>query len=152
MWDKTLTWAKKEINAAALTIRVIVALDVDIDTIPAVMGEGWTNSGGFIDTPEEVDLMTREQGIERIAGFMRVVRPLALLGGLQAFYAHPGALWKDEIGGQHQAAIVERSLKERAERLILGKRYEAQYAGGRAEPDRSIWPRQLWSLRVNDPE
>lgn len=152
MWDKTLDWAEEEINTAALTIRIIVALDVDIDMTPAVAGEGRANAGGFIDSPEEGIPMAREQGIERIAGFMRVVRPLALLRGLHAFYAHPGGLWKDEIGGQRQAAIVERSLKERAERLIMGERYEAQYAGGCEEPERSLWPRQLWPLRDNDPE
>lgn len=55
-------------------------------TSPAVKREGLANNGGFfIDSPEGVALMTREQGIERITGFMRTVRPLARLGNMHAF-------------------------------------------------------------------
>lgn len=148
-WTETIDWARGKMNVAALTIRVVVALDNEIETTRAVTGEGLANTGGFIDSPEEVAPMTREEGIERIAGFMRTVRPLARLGNMHAFYAQPGALWKEEIGGQRQAALMERKLKERAERLVMGKRYEEQYASGRKEPERSIWPSLLWDLRKN---
>lgn len=93
-WIDIVKWAREMVNVAVLTIRVVAAFDNELETARAVTGERLANTGSFIDSPEEVALRTREEGIKRLTGFMRTVCPLARLGNMRGFYAHPAALWK----------------------------------------------------------
>lgn len=119
-WKKTIEWAKNHLSVGGLTVRLIAA-----------DASKWRQ-------PRLKVYITQQQRTEVIAGYMRIIGPLAGLGELRRFYAHlfaPGRLTR---GAREPVAEIERDLKERAERLVMGDRYELLYNGS-AEPPKSVW-------------
>ncbi|ROV96085.1 hypothetical protein VPNG_09166 [Cytospora leucostoma] len=122
-WENTLQWASDKLNAGALTVRII-----------AMDASDW-------DQPLSRWNMTREQGVQVISGYMRLLSPLARLGNLGRFYAQLVSPWRWNEGGRGSSKSVvamERTLKERAEKLLMGDRYTLLYAGCK-EPVDSVW-------------
>ncbi|KAJ4387731.1 hypothetical protein N0V93_008330 [Gnomoniopsis smithogilvyi] len=121
-WADTLDWARDRLNVSGLTIRLIM-----------------TDVNGYETWPR--DFVTKAEGQEIIAGYMSVISNLALLGPLDKFYAHLVSPWKWDKRSRMDETLAsekEKELKERAERLIMGDRYES-LPSGPAEPSPSIW-------------
>ncbi|KAK4102443.1 hypothetical protein N658DRAFT_566031 [Parathielavia hyrcaniae] len=137
-WDETVEWARDKLNLPVLTLRLVVAGHPE--TGP---GRGPWGSG---DT-------TRAQGKEVLATYNRLLLPLRRLGraeeglggggGLARFYARlPWPLrWSKEVGRRFSDMDLESKdweIKVRAERFVMGERYESVSAAG-AEPHMSCW-------------
>ncbi|KAH6622591.1 hypothetical protein F5144DRAFT_334135 [Chaetomium tenue] len=134
-WQETIEWAKDKIQAPSLTIRLVGAEHGD-----------W---GVRIFT----DTMTTSEGdaiMRSFQGLLKSLKPLAD-NGLARFYAHIPYPWR--FVGEPQPYMArwdwvsaqERALKERAERFIMGDRYEEQYANGSEEPRLSFWTWTRWA-------
>lgn len=121
-WNDTLAWAREHgLNGAALTVRLI-----------AMDASDW-------EQPLSRRRMTREQGVRVIARYMRLVGCLG--GELGRFYAQLVSPWRwnEGVRGSEEAvAAMERLLKERAERLVMGDRYLAP-SERCGEPEESVW-------------
>lgn len=125
-WKHTLEWARDKLNVGALTIRLI-----------AMDASDW-------DQPLSRVNMTWEQGVKVISAYMRLLGPLAGLGDLRRFYAHLVSPWRWNEGGRgspKSIVAMERMLKERAERQVMGERNVLLNAG-REEPVDSVWQHQ----------
>ena len=128
-WCATVDWLRDKIHAPGLTIR-LVAADVGLGA-PDIYNDTITISDG--DT-----IMRSYQEL------LRSLNPLAD-NGLARFYADLPCPWR--FAGEPQNRLErmdwvqanERELKERAERFVMGDRYEELYANGRKEPARSLW-------------
>ncbi|KAJ4405801.1 hypothetical protein N0V82_010250 [Gnomoniopsis sp. IMI 355080] len=122
-WADTLEWAWGHLNGSGLTVRMI-----------AMDASDW-------EQPLSRECMTREQGIQVISGYMRLLRPLTRHRELRRFYAQLVSPWRWNRSisvGQEAAEIVERMLKERAEKLVMGDRY-LSFKDGHEEPLESVW-------------
>ncbi|KUI64352.1 hypothetical protein VM1G_11165 [Cytospora mali] len=122
-WKDTLEWARDKLNVGGLTVRLI-----------AMDASDW-------EQPLSRMNMTREQGIQVIAGYMRLLGPLVCLGDLRRFYAQLVSPWRWNEGGRGSTkavAAMERMLKERAERMLMGERYMPLNSGYK-EPADSVW-------------
>lgn len=122
-WKDTTEWAKSRLSVGGLTIRLI-----------AMDASDW-------EQPASRKYMSKSEGIQIIAGYIRILGPLAHFDELQEFHAQLVSPWRWNEGGlgSHQAVVeTERQLKERAEKLVLGNRYPAP-DGDRAEPLESVW-------------
>ncbi len=123
-WTETVDWAKDKINTPGITLRLTMA-------------------GSLLYPPQHPDQrkeVTQAQGDEVLAGYDRIIKPLACLGaesGLTRFYADFAWPWKWTtwahethlaLGGREAALNWTRekedALNERAERVVLGDRYE----------------------------
>lgn len=133
-WGRTIEWLSKRLTLPALTIRLCTAEPLD---------------GG--NGTEYHRLMTRGQGEEILAAYERVLAPLVRLGsdGLARFYAR--LFWPlrcteetrepwDAYGWEWIEA-KDRMLKEQAEQLVMGDRYQSLLDGDREPPD-SLWVRR----------
>lgn len=136
-WAETIRWIKGKINAPALTIRLVMA-------------------GSLSWSPEHPDQrveLTEGQGGEVLAGYERIVKPLALLtgqDGIARFYADFAWPWKwttwaDEKrwATEYEAwwkwmKSKEDELNESAERFVMGNRYGQLHSGASA-PEDSPW-------------
>lgn len=131
-WARTVEWASKRLSLPALTIRLAMSYPCE-----------W-------DIPKHRRFMTREQGEEILAAYMRILAPLVPLGsdGLARFYACLIWPWKytDEtmdtcvIKGWEWVEAHEKVMKDRAERLVMGDRYHSLFDGDGEPPD-SLWVR-----------
>jgi hypothetical protein len=127
-WVETIYWIKDKINIPGITLRLTMA-------------------GSLSSSPKHPDkreTLTQEQGDEILAGYDRILKPLARLGGkdgLNRFYADFAWPWKwtkwaSEMFPYHDdweancewIKSKEEPLNEYAERYILGDRYEQQYS------------------------
>jgi hypothetical protein len=133
-WDETLDWAKDKLNLPALTLRLIVAGNRDVRHTDA-------------------EKMTRAEGKEVLATYNRILAPLQSLNpasedGLARFYAELAWPLQWTWWVQQKLEVSEMAwgwleakggeLKRRAEKGVLGARYEGVAAAG-AEPQRSVW-------------
>lgn len=124
----TLDWARDRLNVSRLTIRLVMA-DVN----------------GYETWPR--DFLIKGEGEAIIAGYMCIVSSLARLGPMDKFYAQLVSPWRwDKRTGRNEAlaAEKEKELKERAEKLLMGDRYESLPSGA-AEPPPSIWQHVYWA-------
>lgn len=125
-------WFKHGFNAPALTLRLYMV---------------GTNR---LYPPEDRIQMTKEQGHEIAKAYTRIFGPLSELGkrGLANFYGHFVWPWtltrgtqrriRERGDGRRWLSRKEAKLGERAERWVLGDRYDALYAS-REEPPESLW-------------
>ena len=122
-WVATIDWARNKINTPGLTLRLTMA---GLLALPP-------------SYPDERKLVTQAQGDQVLAGYDHILKPLACLGedGLARFYADFAWPWKwvRLVYDGHQelthyehllawAQSKEEVLNERAERFILGDRYD----------------------------
>lgn len=142
-WIETINWVRDKINTAHITLRLTMA---GSPTYPP-------------DHPDSRDGVTQAQGCQVLAGYDRIVQPLARLGGeggLTRFYADFTWPWRwtewvnrksDEMAGQGNSDAFfawmrsnEAALNERAERAVLGDWYEPPKAsGGKGERRLRQW-------------
>jgi hypothetical protein len=128
-WWATVDWLQDKINAPSLTIRLVGAKP----------GPGAPDV--YTDTINDSDAHTIMKSYQEL---LRSLKPLAD-NGLARFYADLPYPWM--LAGEPQnrfarwdwVSAQEKKLKERAERFVMGGRYEEQYANGREEPTRSFW-------------
>ena len=131
-WRETVLWVQDKINGPALTLRLVAA---DMSNYQAA------NS----------DTITVAEGDSIYGGYMELLKPLEQLtkgpNGLARFYVdlrYPWE-WTEELQAllpqeRHDLVTVrKRELKRRAERQVMGDRYNSQYANGRKEPRVSLW-------------
>ena len=125
-WHKTVDWLREQINAPGLTLRLIVA------------GETF----GLADLLRDAITIADAHVIEKAEKeLVQSVKPLAD-DGLAKFYAHLPYPWElrpeasVKTPGWIKAKLKE--IKDRAERSVLGDRYEGLYANGE-EPEQSWW-------------
>jgi hypothetical protein len=122
-WVATIDWARNKINTPGLTLRLTMAGSL-----------AWPPA-----RPDERKLVTQAQGDQVLAGYDRILKPLACLGedGLARFYADFAWPWKwvyplydghRELTHYQDLLAWTRSkedvLNERAGRFILGDRYD----------------------------
>jgi hypothetical protein len=127
-WIETIDWVKDKIRTPAVTLRLTMAGSL----------------GKIPEYPDERQELSPAQGNRVLAGYDRILRPLACLGGrdgLAHFYADFAWPWKwttwayarrQELGyklGSEWTKSKEDVLNEGAERFILGDRYERLSAG-----------------------
>lgn len=134
-WSNTLDWVKHELNLPALTLRVVMAPDIEGPSVS----------------------ITKAQGKEVLAVYNSILAPLRSLGaatdrGLARFYAdlHWPLRWSREVMAKREkneedtVAWVDskdRELKRRTEQHVMGARYEGGGIVG-SEPEKSVW---TWS-------
>lgn len=129
-WIDCINRLKHNANLSALTLRLYMADTCD-----------------YMPQADRAEL-TRDDGQEVLKGYTRVLGPLSELGnlGLARFYAHfvwPWT-WTEDVqsrvreGDSQWLLRKEATLKERAERLVMGARYGTLSAGG-AEPQECLW-------------
>jgi hypothetical protein len=134
-WCATVDWLRDKINAPGLTVWLVTAssaMDEYSDRVP-----------GPITDPE---------GKAVLAGYINILLPLKCLAddGLARFYAqwdYPEAWTQNGYKrmmrqpGLSSAWLEarQRELREQVERYILQDRYDAQYAGGKEDPAKSMW-------------
>lgn len=131
-WDECIDWVRHKVNLPALTLRLCMS-----DYSPHGL-------------PENRMQITHQSRREILAAYSHILDPLCQLGstGLTNFYAHfvyPWA-WNHRIQRRIDTkqrswpwlARVEATLNERAERVVMGDRYDTLYAN-RAEPSQSLW-------------
>ncbi|KAF3763465.1 hypothetical protein M406DRAFT_261903 [Cryphonectria parasitica EP155] len=122
-WKDTIAWAKDKINVEGLTIRFI------------------TNEPSDWEQPRSWIEMSKPQALQIMKASSSILLTLPALGELRRFYARLVSPWI-MTGGFHDTRVaisyVEKRLKERAERSIMGERYDAMYASGK-EPEESVW-------------
>ncbi len=131
-WWATVDWVKDKIYAPGLTIRLAAA---DLSGLaPHSYGEAMPLSDGDII-------------MESYQELLRSLTPLAD-NGLARFYAQLPYPWRFAVTGGHGRDFTYRfewveertqEVKEQAERLVLGDRYQDLYADGKEEPRRSFW-------------
>ena len=131
-WRKTVSWVQDKINGPALTLRLVAA---DISTDPAM----------------DPDTITVAEGDTIHRGYMELLKPLEQLtkgpNGLARFYVdlrYPWE-WTEELRDRppqdryELVKVRKRELERRAERRVMGDRYDSQYANERKEPRVSLW-------------
>jgi len=131
-WRETVSWFRDRMNGPALTLRVLAADDWDVEA--AGTPRDWI-------TVAEADMIDK--------GYMTLLHPLAHLAkgptALARFYGGVRYPWQStnrEMGTITRRKWVETGkvgVKRRAECLVLGNRYNNQYADGKEEPERSLW-------------
>lgn len=138
-WGETVRLIRQKMNLAGLTLRLTMHHAKELGEI-----------GDLQD-------MTEQQAHEIRQAYTRILGPLAGLGeeGLKGFYAYitlpeKWTLWAREGQGYWSRILQkEQTLKECAERLVMGSRYDEQpgdkfhWSG---EPVKSVW-RQKYILR-----
>ncbi|KAL1851345.1 hypothetical protein Daus18300_012591 [Diaporthe australafricana] len=92
--------------------------------------------------------MTKEQGEEILAAYARIHAPLVQLGsdGLARFYARLTWPWSHTYeshetcltSGWEWVEAEDKVLKDQAERLVMGDRYDSLLDGDGEPPD-SLW-------------
>ncbi len=116
-WAETINWAKTELSVPSLTLRLTMAGTRDWPPQP----------------PDERGEVSQEQGDEVLAGYHRILRPLACLRehDLSHFYADFAWPWEwtsfADDGSQEDIRewikLNQDRMNEDAERFILGDRY-----------------------------
>ncbi|KAK4143003.1 uncharacterized protein C8A04DRAFT_37875 [Dichotomopilus funicola] len=128
-WQATIGWLLDKVNAPALTLR-LAGVEVH-----------------YGSPPEYHNRISKSDAIDIATAHMDLTRPLRALGdiGLARFFAYFPCLWELVLARhQHyewrpQLEAKQRQFKASFERVVLGDRYETQYANGREEPEPSFW-------------
>ncbi|KAK3899108.1 hypothetical protein C8A05DRAFT_18410 [Staphylotrichum tortipilum] len=130
-WRETVRWLQERMNGPVLTLRV-VAVEF------GVPGPG-----------QDPEFITVAEGDAIDKGYMTILHPLAQLAKgpnyLGRFYADLKFPWHWTDSAMpwlergRWAEVGRRGVKKRAERLVLGDRYNSQYANGTDEPEISLW-------------
>jgi hypothetical protein len=131
-WRATIDWLRDKISPPGLTLRLVVA-DLSEASPPAYLQR----------------TLTMEEAAAIMEAYTELLQPLTRLAqddGLARFYAHftcpselsegtrardqnePGWAWREKA-----------DVKKRAERYVMGTRYESLYADGKKEPEGSGW-------------
>lgn len=99
-WVETIAWASNELNAPGLTIRLTL------------------NDVSDYENPKDRQYMTRQQGRKVLAGYTRILGPLAYLGSvsLARFYADFAWPWFWTSYRRELVVSKKAELKQRAER------------------------------------
>ncbi|KAL2185620.1 hypothetical protein L209DRAFT_691292 [Thermothelomyces heterothallicus CBS 203.75] len=128
-WRDTVAWLRDKINGPALTTRLFVTEQDEI------------RPPGLPHTVAERDKVYR--------AYMSILQPLRQLtegaNGLAGFYTNLHVYpqrWIENVSGTRAGKMWERehkALKEKAERYVMGDRYDSLYANGREEPKLSVW-------------
>ncbi|KAI3400649.1 hypothetical protein diail_2361 [Diaporthe ilicicola] len=132
-WADTIEWLRPLINAPGLTIRLVMA-----------DASEWS-------PPEDREDMTKAQGDAVLTAYARILGPLARLGDdhLGRFHAQFAWPWswtpraQDRLRHNLEEGLSwlrakEAVLNERAERLVMGKRYE-WLRRENGQPPTSVW-------------
>jgi hypothetical protein len=129
-WIATVGWVKHKLQTSGLTLWLTMA------------GSLWH----YPEKPDDRGELTQEQGDKVLAGYDRILKPLACLGGedgVAHFYADFAWPWKwtnwalerrqamSHGAGDEWTQSMEDVLNERAERFVLGDRYERLSASER---------------------
>ena len=128
-WQATVDWLVDKVNAPALTLR-LAGVEV------------------HYGSPDEYHkVISKSDGVDIAKAHMDLMRPLKALGGigLARFFAHFPYPWdltlerhrRHEMRPRMEAK--QKQFKASFERMVLGDRYENQYANGREEPEPSFW-------------
>ncbi len=137
-WAETVDWMRDHLNLPGLTLRLALPTSA-----------GWGHE-------EERRDLTQAEGDAVLAGYWRILEPLTRLGanqedgaGLAKFYAEMAWPWRwtswemeehmNDEAPWEWIDLKDRLLKERAERFIMGARYERVCAEPRL-PAESAWP------------
>lgn len=133
-WEHTMSLARQRLNLPGLTLRIIMA-----------------GLYGVYENPDNRLYMSQKRGERIIAGYTRIVAPVACLGsaGLARFYssfAWPWAYTRESRAawlkhGWEWVTAHEKVLEERYGRLVMGDRYDSAQSGG-GEPTDSSWVRK----------
>ncbi|KAL2144908.1 hypothetical protein VTI28DRAFT_8369 [Corynascus sepedonium] len=136
-WNATVDWVKHKITIPGLTLRLTMA--GSMSRVP--------------EKPDHRDSLSQAQGDEVLAGYDRILKSLACLGGedgLAQFYADFAWPWKwttwsyetRQVMGfrAHRRLIKSKEdvLNERAERFILGDRYE-RFSASKRKDEETPW-------------
>ncbi|KAH6853246.1 hypothetical protein B0I37DRAFT_358837 [Chaetomium sp. MPI-CAGE-AT-0009] len=136
-WWATIEWLQDKIQAPGLTIRLVGA-----------------DHGPWAPTIF-TDIITTSEGDAIMRSFQELLRSLKTLvdTGIARFYADFPYPWQFAGNPQPKYArffwvqAQRQALKERAERFVMGNRYEELYANGREEPRKSFW---TWTHYAQD--
>lgn len=136
-WRETIEWlGEQKINLPGLTVRLIVA-------------DAYGNA-----PVSYYRAMAEEEGDALMTAYENLFQPLVRLGndGLAGFYAsfpYPWALTMESqrrnVNDRGRIYREEKSLKQRAERYVMGDRYDSVYADGKEEPRPSDWDEIYYS-------
>lgn len=134
-WWDTVAWLRDKINGPALTLRLIAIRYAS-------------------DSPTESPIITVAEGNMAHKAYMDLLQPLKRLAegtdGLSRLYASLAHPWERTEENENRRTVdqdiidgswlleEEKALKESAERLVMGDRYERLYANGK-EPQQSLW-------------
>ncbi|KAH6617350.1 hypothetical protein F5144DRAFT_606853 [Chaetomium tenue] len=134
-WRETVGWRRDMINGPALTVRLIAIR---------------YTSDSYSDSP-----ITVAEGDKVHRAYMDLLDPLKGLAegpnGLSKFYASLRHPWELTFENENRRTGMEdffedswlqaeeRALKQKAERHVMGDRYESLYANDRKEPPQSLW-------------
>jgi hypothetical protein len=143
-WIETIDWANNKIRSRGLTLRLTMS--------------GLLRMGP--DHPDGRQEVSEAQGIQVLAGYDRILKPLARLGGDDGFaqfyadFAWPWKWtkwarekyramgpWREPDGGEAWLKSKEDALNERAERFILGDRYE-RLSATKTKKEERAWTRE----------
>ncbi|KAK3293671.1 uncharacterized protein B0H64DRAFT_364449 [Chaetomium fimeti] len=134
-WRATVSWLRGKINPSALTMRLVV-----LDTLygdPSTYRSTITADGGdatmkaYMDLLEPLVPLAKEDGLARF--FATLAYPWEFTEESQARCARSEDSGKAWLSGEKAA------IKQRAERFVMGARYESLYANGREEPKLGDW-------------
>jgi hypothetical protein len=147
-WRATVSWLRGKINPAMLTLRLVV---VKIPDNPFATGVEELAAWYY-------GMISDNQGQALMKAYMNLLRPLRELAndGLARFYANITHPWKyteearrrlpEEVDEDWEPdpdedweGDQEMALKERAERYVMGDRYESLYADDAEEPPLGDW-------------
>ncbi|KAH6621031.1 hypothetical protein B0J18DRAFT_368540 [Chaetomium sp. MPI-SDFR-AT-0129] len=128
-WQATIDWLLDKVNAPALTLRL-------------------AGAEGHYGSPYQYhNRISKSDAIDIATAHMDLTPPLKALGdiGLARFFAYFPCPW-ELVLARHQRYHMrprmeakQRQFKASFERMVLGDRYETQYANGREEPEPSFW-------------
>jgi hypothetical protein len=128
-WRATIDWLLDKVNAPALTLRLAGA--------EAPHG-----------TPDEYhQVVPLSDGGDIATAHLHLARPLKALGGvgLARFFVCLPFPWECTMGPDRRREMrprieaKQKQLKASLERMVMGDRYESQYADGKEEPGSSFW-------------
>ena len=130
-WRATIAWLRGKINPLALTLRLVV---VD------------TGGGAPISYKRTITMAEGDATLKAYMDLLEPLVPLAAEDGLAWFYASLASPWRwteDRLArprdGSYWSGEDKAVVKERAERYVMGARYESLYTNGREEPPLGYW-------------
>ncbi|EAQ84599.1 predicted protein [Chaetomium globosum CBS 148.51] len=134
-WRETVAWLRDMINGPALTLRLIAiryTSDSDFEG-PITVAEGDKVHRAYMDLLEPLKALA--EGANGISKFYASLRhPWEL-----TFENENRRTGMEDFFEDSWLQAEERALKQRAERHVMGDRYESLYANGRKEPPQSLW-------------
>jgi hypothetical protein len=137
-WWATVDWLRDKVNLQGLTLRLVGAEVSDFTP----------DAYRYQITVAEADFTMKS--------YMAILRPLRQLAddGLARFYATFAWPWQwtpegrgHDTGWDAWLWLQDRKkeVKERAERYVMGARYESLYANDKEEPEPSFWSESYYN-------